>query len=342
MFKGLATGIGSLPHKEAQAALDLVFKCCPQVPFWPQLPQRDRREGMLLQFSENLPCLKLAPEGLAFSPIGPERELEVFYERVIAGDIDYFRISREYACGLYAFCERLKKDGLGQARFLKGHVTGPFTFAAGINDEKGNALLHDPVFFQAISKGLLMKAFFQLRLLKEFSRNVVIFIDEPYLSCLGSGYAAVTREQVIAVLREVASGIKAQGGLVGVHCCGNTDWSVFMETEAVGIINFDAFDYADRLALYPDELRGFLERGGLLCWGIVPTQLFSGKETPDLLIRRIKETVAKLSAKGVEEDLLWQAMLISPACGTGTFTPERAEKIFSLLAETSQYLRRYG
>lgn len=66
-LSGLATGIGSLPHTDAEEAVDLVLKYCPQVPFWPQLPRRDAREGMIAQFSEGLPCLELAAQGVVFN-----------------------------------------------------------------------------------------------------------------------------------------------------------------------------------------------------------------------------------------------------------------------------------
>ena len=57
-LKGLATGIGSLPLTDAQMAVDLILRYVPGAPFWPQLPKCDRREGMIAQFSENLPGLK--------------------------------------------------------------------------------------------------------------------------------------------------------------------------------------------------------------------------------------------------------------------------------------------
>ncbi|MDD4954058.1 MAG: hypothetical protein PHG40_04020, partial [Candidatus Omnitrophica bacterium] len=67
-LKGLATGIGSLPHTQASMALELIFKYCPRAPFWPQLPKRDVKEGMIAQFSQNLPCLRLTPQGVVFDP----------------------------------------------------------------------------------------------------------------------------------------------------------------------------------------------------------------------------------------------------------------------------------
>ena len=38
----------------------------------------------------------------------------------------------------------------------------------------------------------------------------------------------------------------------------------------VDILNLDAYGYIENLALYPAELRAFLDRGGVVCWGIVP------------------------------------------------------------------------
>ena len=73
-----------MPHKEIGAALDLIFEYLPIIPFWPQLPKRDIREGMVAQFSENLPCLKVARDGLFFDGSYQEKALEAFYERIIA------------------------------------------------------------------------------------------------------------------------------------------------------------------------------------------------------------------------------------------------------------------
>jgi hypothetical protein len=37
---GAVTGIGSLPFHNPPAAVRFVAQTCPQVPFWPELPQR--------------------------------------------------------------------------------------------------------------------------------------------------------------------------------------------------------------------------------------------------------------------------------------------------------------
>ena len=342
-LKGLATGIGSLPHEDADRALDLIFEYVPDIPFWPQLPKRDIREGMIVQFSENLPFLKLNNDGLKFSAgDAKDRELEIFYEKLIANDIDYFKISEEFALGLYKFYHRLENSYLGGIEFIKCQVTGPFTFAASIKDGFGTLLLHDAVLLQAILKGLAMKALWQINLFRKFGKKIILFFDEPFLSCFGSAYTPINREGVVSGLSELTETVKSQGVLLGIHCCGNTDWSMFMDVPKIDIISFDAFDFLDRLILYGDNLKAFLMRGGILCWGIVPTQLFTGEETAELLIRKIKDGINKLEDKGLGENLLLQNLLISPSCGLGTFTPGKSEKIFKLLYETSSLIRKYG
>jgi len=339
-LKGLATGIGSLPYDNAQEALDLIFKYTPGIPFWPQLPKRDYREAMIAQFSENFPYLKLTPEGLRFSALSArEKDLEVFYERIIGNDIDYFKISEDFAQGLHKFYQRLEREGLVKAEFIKCQITGPFTFAGSLKDEGGVALLHDAVYMQVILKGLLMKALWQIKLFQKFGKKIIMFIDEPYLGCFGSAYTPINREDVVAGLSELASAISSQGALVGVHCCGNTDWSIFTDAEDIDIINFDAFDYQDKFLLYADNLKGFLKRGGVICWGIVPTQNFSFDQTPDSIYAKLKEGINILVKKGLDKDLLAERLLISPACGLGTLEPEKAEGIFKLLAETSELIR---
>jgi methionine synthase II (cobalamin-independent) len=340
-LKDLATGIGSLPHKDAEEALDSIFKYVPHIPFWPQLPKRDIREGMVAQFSEKFPFLEVNQNGLNFSVFSSqEGELEKFYERIIANDIDYFKISPDFAQGLHRFYARLEKMNLADIEFIKCQVTGPFTFAATIKDDNGVALLHDAVFLQAILKGLAMKALWQIKLFKKFGKKIMMFIDEPYLGCFGSAYTPINREEVVKVLSEFTEGIKSPDVLLGAHCCGNTDWSIFTDVPGIDIISFDAFGFLDKFVLYADNLKGFINRGGVICWGIVPTQEFLGTESAELLAEKIEEGINILAKKGLNKDLLLEKLIISPSCGLGTLDTDKSEAILKLLSRTSAFIRK--
>ena len=339
ILRGLATGVGSLPHKDADSAIDLIFKYLPRIPFWPQLPKRSLREGMVAQFSENLPCVELTDDGLLYRPLDREGGLEKFYEKIIENDVDYFKITPNCSQGIYSFTRKLRNQDLKSIEFIKCHITGPFTFTASLKDEKDILLLHDPVFLQVVIKGLVMKALWQVKFLKEFGKKVIMFIDEPYLGSFGSAYTSVTREQAIAGLKELAQGIKSESTLVGVHCCGNTDWSIFTDVGPIDIINFDAYNFLDKFVLYAQDLGKFMKKGGAICWGIVPTQEFSGRETAQSLLSRLKQGMDSLVKKGVDAKLLNENLLISPACGLGTLSQDTAQKLLGLLSEISKTLQ---
>jgi len=340
-FKGLATGVGSLPYRDAEEAIKLIFKYIPQAPFWPQLPKRDMREGMVAQFSENLPCLKIKEGKLIFDASSQDQELEVFYEKVIFADTEHFRVSEGFACGLHKFHQYLQSADLSKVEFIKVHITGPFTFCAGINNEQGNPLLHDEVLLQAMIKGLGMKALWQIETFKKFGKKIIIFIDEPYLSTVGSAYCALNRDEAIKNLSEMTEIIKNQDCLIGVHCCGNTDWAMLMEVKGIDIINFDAFNFQERFILYANNLKAFIKRGGIICWGIVPTQgeAALGKLTPDILAQKINSGINILVKKGLDRALLLDRLTISPACGLGSLNTEGSAAIFKLLAETSDFIK---
>ncbi|MDD4898998.1 MAG: methionine synthase [Candidatus Omnitrophica bacterium] len=327
-LKGLATGIGSLPHLDPEAAVELVLRYLPQIPFWPQLPKLGGQEGMTAQFMQNLPQ--------------SEESLEVFYEKIINKDLGYFQISKDSAAGLYAFKDKLQSSPqlLKTIEFIKCQITGPFTVAASLKNREGVALLHDSVLMQAFIKGLAMKALWQIKFFKEFNKKIILFIDEPYLGCFGSAFTPLNRGDVVKGLGELSETIKSEEVLIGVHCCGNTDWSIFTDTPGIDIINFDAFSFLEKFVLYSENLRAFLERGGVVCWGIVPTQEFSGKETVDFLVKKLEDGLSILEKKGLGRDLLEEGLLISPSCGLGALDTQKATQIFHLLSQTSAFLRK--
>ena len=340
-LRGLATGIGSLPFTDADTAVDKVLSNVPQIPFWPQLPKRDAKEGMIAQFSEHMPCLRARNGDVVFCPEDKDTQLERFYEKVIAQDTEYFSISPDYAAGLYAFYRKLSlsPELLAEISCIKCHITGPFTFAASVKDESGVALMHDEVFMQTVVAGLTMKALWQVKLFETFRKKIIVFLDEPFLASFGSAYTSLNRETVVKTLSDITFALRRAGALSGVHCCGNTDWSMFTDIETLDIINFDAFGFMEKIILYAPQLKDFLRRGGLLCWGIVPTQDYSDAQTPDKLVRIIEEGIKILTLKGVDESMLAEQLLISPSCGLGALPADKAAGILKLLHDTSALLR---
>jgi methionine synthase II (cobalamin-independent) len=341
-FDCIATGIGSLPIKDADKAAALSLQYLPEAPIWPQLPQRDFREHMDGQYSESLPGLRLDEKKSRFyfdtsQDLTPE--LEKFFGRYIEKDYDFFRISEEYAAGFYGFLRALKKGLPVSTRFIKGHITGPLTAGISFKDETGKDIVHNDVLFDAIVKGLSMKAAWQIGQFKQFNRPIIIFIDEPAMESLGSAFSAVSSEVVAEKLNEVIDTIHELGGIAGIHCCGNADWPMLFNTK-IDIVNFDAFGYMEKVMLYPDDIKKFLGRGGALAWGIVPTGAFTGTETADMLISRLNEGMKRLEQNGLKRETILHQCLLTPSCGMGSLTAEKAEAILKLLREISDRMQK--
>ncbi|HYA86331.1 MAG TPA: methionine synthase [Nitrospirota bacterium] len=341
-FNCIATGIGSLPVTDPDKAAVLSLQYLYEAPIWPQLPQRGFREHMDHQFSESLPGLRLDTKKNRFyfdSSQDLTPELETFFEHYIEKDYDFFKLSEEFAAGLYAFLRALKKGLSNNTRFIKGQITGPLTAGISFKDETGKDIVHNDVLFDAVVKGLAMKAAWQIEQFKQFGKPVIIFIDEPAMESLGSAFSAVSSEVVAEKLNEVIDLIHERGGIAGIHCCGNADWPLLFDTR-IDIVNFDAFGYIDRVLLYPDAIKTFLSRGGTLAWGIVPAGAYTGKETADMLLAKLQGGMHRLEAHGIAHDTIASQCLLTPSCGLGSLTPDKAESILKLLREVSDRMQK--
>jgi methionine synthase II (cobalamin-independent) len=341
-FNCIATGIGSLPVADPDQAAALSLQYLPQAPIWPQLPARSFREHMDGQYSESLPGIVVDEKKQRFSfdtskDLTPA--LEKFFERYLEKDYGFFRISEDYAAGYYGFLRAIRKGLPHGARFLKGHITGPLTAGISFKDETGRDIIHNDVVFDAVVKGLAMKAAWQIESFRTFGLPVIIFIDEPAMESLGSAFSAASPELVAEKLNEIIGVIHELGGIAGIHCCGNADWPLLFNTD-VDIVNFDAFGYLEKVLLYPAELKKFFERGGSLAWGIVPTGAFTGSETADGLLARLEGGMQRLEAAGVDRRTLLRRCLVTPSCGMGSLTPEKAEAILKLTREVSDRLQK--
>jgi methionine synthase II (cobalamin-independent) len=336
-----ATGIGSFPQKDASSACELILNSVPEIPLWPQLSAIDFREQMEIQFSEGFPRVVLDEfkQRMYFDTSGdPTPELEKFYENYVSENLDDFKISADFSRGIQEMEKRLSRGNFPSIKFFKSQVTGPVTFGLAIVDEKKRAIYYNDVFRDVLVKGISMKARWLLKNFKPFGYNQMCFIDEPILSAFGSStYVSVQRGELINCLKEVVEAVHKDGALAGMHCCGNTEWPILVEA-GVDIISFDAYQFGETIAYYPEHMKKFLEGGGALAWGIVPTSEKIKLETPDSLAKKLKEKIENLAGKGIDKNLIWERCLLTPSCGTGSLSVELSEKIFLYLRETSRLL----
>ncbi|MEJ5187213.1 MAG: hypothetical protein WHT46_09060 [Candidatus Geothermincolales bacterium] len=333
-----ATAIGSLPHRDVEAACRMTLLHLDTAPAWPQLPRRTFRENMYAQYSEGMPGVVVDEEGKRVflrRGEGLLDEVERAYQAYLDGETREFAIGEDYAAGLYAFA-RIVSESERSYPVLKGQVTGPVSYGLTVLDENKRPLLYDEQMADVMVRVLNMKA----RWMEEFLRGtgkaeqVLIFFDEPYLVSVGSALVNLDREKVVEYLRACTENLQC---LTGSHCCGNTDWSILFQS-GLDVVNFDAYNYLESIALYPEELTGFLERGGMLAWGLVPNNEEVYRVDADDLARRFEEGVDLLKKRGVPEDLLRERSLVTPSCGLEGVGEDAAERAYAMTAELARLL----
>jgi hypothetical protein len=304
---------------------------------------------MTRQYNEGMPGLTSSGGKTFFdlSHPGFDGDLLKFYEDYL-GALGTARMAREHrfgispghARGFHALLSLLDTTGCPY-EMLKGQITGPITLATSLTDQQGRAAYYDERLRELIVKTLSLKARWQIHQLAPYGVPVIIFLDEPSLAAYGSSAClGIAAEDVRADLQEIIALIHGEGGFAGVHCCENTDWGILLRTD-IDILSFDAYGFFDRVILYGDDLKRFVNRGGVLAWGLIPTDSADSvrRETAPLLIDRWEGYAKTLMTHGFERERLLAQSLITPSCGTGSLPVESSEQVMALLKDVSEGLQ---
>ncbi len=334
--------IGSLPHTDPVSACKLMLEAFEEVACWPQLPQASFKENMYAQYSEGMPGIVLDEEArrLWFQVDDSfPGQLTDFYQAVIDEDPGRFKITSEYAAGLDVFLSGDFAPEIAGRPYVKGQMTGPISYGLTVTDQFKKASLYHEDLQQAIVKALTLIGAWQSNRLKKCvpGAKVIMFYDEPYLHSVGSALINVSREQVAGNIKECLGGCGAD--ITGVHCCGNTDWSLVFDS-GVNIIHFDAFEYMEPFVAYDGKIAEHLARGGALAWGVIPKDESVFTVSSDELVGVLEGGFDILEGRGVERNRLARQSMVSTSCGLGSATVEVAGQALELMREVSDAMRK--
>jgi len=345
-----ALAIGSLPHNDVQQAMLVVKKDFSSIPFFPQLTNVNKNEDMIIQFLEGLPSfLPSKIENFSLDSESDEffeavEEFFTDYEEIICETdcekLEKYAITENFSSSFPEFEKIIKET---KPFYAKGQIIGPFTLATSLSDNNGRCAIYDETLRDIIVKLLTLKALWQIKRIKEANSSTtpIIFVDEPSISQLGtSAYLTISEDEVIAMLTEVSDLIKQHGGICAIHCCGKCDWRIPIKS-GVDIINLDAYSFAQNLSIYSNEVEKFLNNGGKIAWGLVPTLDSNALETITIndLIEKFQTSVKYLTKKGIDEKLIIDNSLITSSCGAGSLTEKQAQKAMDLVFELSEKLK---
>ncbi len=340
--------IGSMPLNDHQAAARLVMDYTPDIPLWVQLPVYPQ-EGMVAQFLPGMPAVRQQNSKTVIDTAAAsyDSDLLAFFEDYMAlGESpdrlagSRFALTEETGRGVAALLDTLHRMAHPPLA-VKGQVTGPITFCTSVKDQNDRAIFYDETLRDAAVKLLSLNARWQIQTLSGPGCPVIVFIDEPALAGFGSSeLISISKEAILACLRDVVDAIHGDGGLAGIHVCANTDWSLVLESGA-DIVNFDAFAYFDRFILYGDQIRDFLNAGRFLAWGIVPTLNSDEieRETVATLYAGWQARLNQAADLGVDPEAIRKQSFITPSCGVGSLPPALAERVLMLTRDLAAKIR---
>ncbi|RJR26382.1 MAG: hypothetical protein C4582_01845, partial [Desulfobacteraceae bacterium] len=328
----LTTAMAVMPHTDVERALQTALSL--DIPFWPQLPLYNYHEDMYVQASEHFPGILLDMERrtLRFSIHKFAEELED--AMIHMEDPSYFDISPSYSVVYHRFLEMDLRDRPA----IRGQLEGPISFGLNILDQGDRPILFDDTVRPFMMEFMARRINVQLARLKERNSKAFMFVDEPGLQFLFSAMAGYNN---VAAHSDMESFFAMTDRPRGVHLCGNPDWD-FLLTLDLDILSLDVYSNGEVFTGYSNSIKKFLDRGGVLVWGIAPTNFEPfEKESIRSLETKLEHLWTTLDQRGIDLDFLLSRSLLSPAtcCLVNPDRERTVEKAFRLIKELSERLR---
>ena len=328
----LTTAMAVMPHTDADRALFTALSL--DIPFWPQLPLYRYTEDMYVQAAEHFPGIVLDLENRKLRFSMEKFVVELEDAMAMLDDPLYFDVSEEYSAVYHRF---LALD-LSDRPAIRGQLEGPISFGFNIPDENDRPILFDDSVRPFMLEILARRVDIQLARLKQKNPNAFMFVDEPGLQFLFSGMSGYGDVRAKADMEHFFSLIERPRG---VHLCGNPDWDFLLSLD-IEVLSLDVYTNAEVFASYAAAVGRFLDRGGVIVWGIVPTNFEPfQEESVDSVQRRLEEVWQVLARRGVDLELLLSRSLLSPAtcCLVNPDREKTVESAFAMILNLSQRLR---
>lgn len=328
----LTTAMAVMPHTDIDRAFDLALSV--DIPFWPQLPNYNYYEDMYVQAAEHFPGILLDVENrtLRFSM---DRFIEEFEETMAHFDEpEYFDVSETYSQVYHRFLA----ENLSDRPAIRGQLEGPVSFGFNILDQDDRPILFDDTVRPFMLEFMAKRINIQLQRLTEKNPNAFMFVDEPGLQFLFSAMSGYSDIKAKTDLDLFFSQIDRPRG---VHLCGNPDWDFLLRLD-LDILSLDIYTNAEIFSSYGPSIQRFLDKGGVIVWGIVPTGFENyEKENASSLIERLEAVWEFLCQKGLDRELLLEKGLLSPAtcCLVNPDDGRIVEKAFETTNFISSHLR---
>jgi hypothetical protein len=308
---GIATAIGSLPHRDAQSAAALSLRTLPDLPAAPQLPNRSALEGMLVQWLRGLPEIHVRDDGsyTRDAKAASDGPVDTTFDPLAHG-------------GLLGFLDLAAAQPRVPPR-VKLQLTGPLTLGVALT--RLGVPAHEAFERGAQCSRAWARALARLTRQQLPAAELVLFFDEPGLVAFNDDDPPIDVETASDLL---SGALAAPECTVGVHVCGDGSLGVALSAgpDIVGV------DVHTRVVPYAAALSRFYDSGGFIAWGAVPTDRPIG-EGPAPLWKALVELWCEITRRGCDPVRIRQQSLVTPACGLAEHGVTQAERALRLARE---------
>lgn len=328
----LTTAMAVMPHKDVDQALKAAMSL--DVPFWPQLPNFSYREDMYVQAAEHFPgiIIDMDKQTVRFSMDKFIQEFEQTMERF--DDTDFFDVSEEGSVVYHRFLTQ----NLADRPAIRGQLEGPVSFGFNVLDQDDRPILFDdtvrPFLFEFMAKRINA----QLSRLKTLNPNAFMFIDEPGMQFI---FSAMSGYDDLKAKKDLDLFFSTIDSPRGIHLCGNPDWDFLLNLD-MDVLSMDIHTNAQIFAACHKSIKRFLDRGGILVWGIIPTGFETyAKENLEFQAMTLELVWKELVKKGIDMDQILAQSMLSPAtcCLVNPDGEQTVEKAFRQLKDLSKMLK---
>ncbi len=316
---GLACGVGSLPHRNADDAAAFALRSY-DLPAIPTLPRRSPAEGMVAQ----------ALLGIDGVTLGQYGSIAVDVRRLdpcapVATDMH-----QDAFVGMATFLDAAAAADHRGA--IKWQFVGPVTLGVSLTRAGVPVGTAFAVAVRAVRAHLVAISEAVAGALPQSPQ--IVLLDEPWFGEVMSPGFPIAPDPAIDLLSGAMAAIERVAA-VGVHCCAEDVDVASLLAAGPEVLSVPVSLHLVEVAGYLSE---FLEGGGRIAWGVVATDgpIAISSERP---WRLLNELWSALAARGCDPGRLRQQSILTPHCGLGLHTPAVAERVLALTREVGARMR---
>jgi hypothetical protein len=314
---GATAGVGSLPHLDPRAAATFAIDEF-DIATIPTMPARSLEETMLSQALDGVAGVHVVDGEItcdgAIEPHAPT-----------GTDLD-----RAAFAGLRAFLEVAGERGLDGTP-VKWQFVGPVTLGVALHRA---GLDRRAAFDLALTtvRGRLDDISGAVTQVMPRSEQMVV-LDEPWLSELMQPGFPIPPDEAIDRMSSAMAALPATT-LTGIHCCAPCDVATLLASGP----NVVSLPVAADLVDWVGYLTRFLGDGGIIAWGVVPTD-GPVPWSSERHWRALSDLWCELVQRGCDAARLRRQSIVTPQCGLTSHSVPVAHRIARLTGEVGRRVK---